>query len=588
MTSFYKRFSSKYLSPYSNRNHSILPDWKELITIAEVFNDLNYAEQQAKISPAFLIQRLSQLGLFGGAKVLDLGCGYGQWSLALRHLNQSVIGIDLHANRIKIAKLLGEATLSSADGLEFHQGEATDLSIIADNSLDSIFCFGVFMFLDSRAMLTESLRVLKPGGKLYICTNSSGWWSYLMITRGFRNRHLFISSARALILKSRSIPSSFSRRRINRLLQELGFTNIEVALEGNLGTDRSMNTYKHRFLFMPMCIESIAAKPGAPIEQSSLESVLENGLKGLANKRPLELSFLDALGSQIDYLGTCGTTFVENQLRGLNPLTQLVAAHKFVGSQIFHDLELQHVDSSGNVPENIAISLELKSGRCGVKARALADVLTRVGWKAGIIITGSHVLTWVNYNSQYLVLDSDIFSPGAISLINRETPFSLSEFLENDQSINHLPNSSHFLDSRNQHFLLDAPDSLRRIALPSTLLNSESGQVELIERVCGRDIHKEFINVPQRPIQFLEIPPVLKVNETELSFNGRLNSKYILLGGVSPQVGFCTISELTKIQDVQNFLIPRNQIPPHFRSVCVVEASCLDLNPGLTVKLISI
>ena len=159
----------------------------------------------------------------------------------------------------------------------------------------------------------------------------------------------------------------------------------------------------------------------------------------------------------------------------------------------------------------------------------MSDILTRVGWKAGIVLTGSHVLTWVNYNSQYLILDSDIFSPGAICSSNREIPFLLSEFLENDQSINQLPNSSHFLDLRNQQFLLGAPDSLRRFALPSTLLNSQSGQIEIIERVRGRDVHKEFIKVPPRPIRFLEMPPVLIVDGTKLSFNGSLIFKAINL-----------------------------------------------------------
>ena len=51
------------------------------------------------------IDRLEAIGFSGqGANVLDAGCGFGQWSLAMSSLIGYVVGIDVSAVRVEAVK----------------------------------------------------------------------------------------------------------------------------------------------------------------------------------------------------------------------------------------------------------------------------------------------------------------------------------------------------------------------------------------------------------------------------------------------------------------------------------------------------
>ena len=49
-------------------------------------------------------RRLQAIGFSGEEMVLDAGCGYGQWSLALSELNKNVESLDFSKKRIKYVK----------------------------------------------------------------------------------------------------------------------------------------------------------------------------------------------------------------------------------------------------------------------------------------------------------------------------------------------------------------------------------------------------------------------------------------------------------------------------------------------------
>jgi SAM-dependent methyltransferase len=90
--------------------------------------------------------------------LLDLGCGFGEFS---RHIRA--------ARRIAVDQNAGAARFQS-EGVEFHAADASDLSFLPDGSVDVCFTSNFFEHLPSKermdAVLAEVRRVLRPGGRL--------------------------------------------------------------------------------------------------------------------------------------------------------------------------------------------------------------------------------------------------------------------------------------------------------------------------------------------------------------------------------------------------------------------------------------
>jgi SAM-dependent methyltransferase len=120
--------------------------------------------------------RLNAIGFSKHDHVLDAGCGYGQWSLALAEMNSKVTSCDISPLRIdllsNLTKDLGVAnldlTVSGIDAMPY-----------PDKCFDAVFCYGVIFLTPWRKSLAELARVLKPDGKLYVNANGLGWYIFL-------------------------------------------------------------------------------------------------------------------------------------------------------------------------------------------------------------------------------------------------------------------------------------------------------------------------------------------------------------------------------------------------------------------------
>jgi SAM-dependent methyltransferase len=122
------------------------------------------------------VKRLQAIGFTNRESVLDAGCGYGQWSLALAQVNKLVSGCDISSLRVDVFKdMTNELAISNIDiclsGL--------DKLPYSDDSFDAVFCYGVIFLSPWRQSLRELTRVLKPGGSLYVNANSLGWYIFL-------------------------------------------------------------------------------------------------------------------------------------------------------------------------------------------------------------------------------------------------------------------------------------------------------------------------------------------------------------------------------------------------------------------------
>ncbi len=101
-----------------------------------------------------------------GLRVLDFGCGPGTISVGLAKAVHpgEMHGIDMEESQIELARRVAEA--GGHSNAIFHVGDVTDLPF-EDGFFDAAHCHTVLMHVpDTRAVLAEVKRVLKPGGIL--------------------------------------------------------------------------------------------------------------------------------------------------------------------------------------------------------------------------------------------------------------------------------------------------------------------------------------------------------------------------------------------------------------------------------------
>ncbi|MYC29515.1 MAG: methyltransferase domain-containing protein [Chloroflexi bacterium] len=120
-----------------------------------------YRRYTAETSAAYLLPHLRP-----GLRVLDFGCGPGAISVGLAKAVDpgELHGVDMEESQIDLARRVAK-TAAQANAF-FHVGDVTALDF-EDNSFDLAHCHNVLMHVpDTRAVLDEVKRVLKPGGLL--------------------------------------------------------------------------------------------------------------------------------------------------------------------------------------------------------------------------------------------------------------------------------------------------------------------------------------------------------------------------------------------------------------------------------------
>src|SRR6185312_12449076 len=101
-------------------------------------------------------------GDVAGRDVLELGCGAGQWSVALEPLGADVVGLDVSRAQLRHARVAsGSLALVAADAEHLP---------FADNVFDIVFCdHGAMSFCDPERTLPEVARVIRTGGRFAFC-----------------------------------------------------------------------------------------------------------------------------------------------------------------------------------------------------------------------------------------------------------------------------------------------------------------------------------------------------------------------------------------------------------------------------------
>jgi len=200
--------------------------------------------------------RLRAIGFENLDNILDAGFGFGQWTIRLANLNNHVQGIELEKCRVKIVN--SAVKYFKKNNIDLIEGSISHLPF-KSNFFDGIFCYSAIYFTDYQSTLDEFFRVLKPGGKLYFCTNDIGWYLYNLVnghnsSKYFSGRQMALETFWNLIKTNFSKNSQKSGQRIvtknkvKKILKQIGYSNIIMKKEGgiNFSNDRIQNFYPEK------------------------------------------------------------------------------------------------------------------------------------------------------------------------------------------------------------------------------------------------------------------------------------------------------------------------------------------------------
>jgi ubiquinone/menaquinone biosynthesis C-methylase UbiE len=146
-------------------------------------------------------------------RVLDLGCGWGTFSLALAPRVREVVGVDFSARSVELcerrARDLGVTNTS------FLRADAGDTGL-PDRSFDVVLAADLFEHLypeDSERVTAEAFRLLRAGGRFVVWTPHRGHFLEIL-----KNRNILL----------RADPTHVDYKSMGRMLDLMEDAGFEV------------------------------------------------------------------------------------------------------------------------------------------------------------------------------------------------------------------------------------------------------------------------------------------------------------------------------------------------------------------------
>lgn len=167
---------------------------------------------------------LNQLAAQTGERVLDLGCGCGDTSLAMATRGANVTGVDVSGPMLDHAR--NRATAAGLD-VEFLQADAADFPFAGD-SYDAAFSrFGVMFFHDPAAAFVNIRKALSASGRLsFVCWQAVTRNPWITTPMSVLAQHLPAQPAPEPFAPG---PFAFADpARVEAILQSAGFQQVAV------------------------------------------------------------------------------------------------------------------------------------------------------------------------------------------------------------------------------------------------------------------------------------------------------------------------------------------------------------------------
>lgn len=154
-----------------------------------------------------------------GSAILDAGCGCGFVTCDFTS-NYRIHGIDIQPDAIRFCKEHHKGSYSVDDVYELAFADGTFDGVVINDAIEHLF--------DPRAALKELHRVLRPGGRIEVCTEN--YDSYLWL--GLENTWYRVFGGNCKPYDHKVHPSRFTPKSLRRSLEE--FFDVETAVLRNL------------------------------------------------------------------------------------------------------------------------------------------------------------------------------------------------------------------------------------------------------------------------------------------------------------------------------------------------------------------
>jgi ubiquinone/menaquinone biosynthesis C-methylase UbiE len=184
-------------------------------------------------------------------RLIDLGCGTGRLLLAFARRGFQVVGVDLSAEMLAVAR---EKAAEAGVAVSLVQANLAELNAVADGAFDYAACLfstlGMVRGADIRRRVVDHVfRVLRPGGRFVLHVHNRWFNAFDPVGRRWLVRNLLASALDRDKVGDRDMPvhqgiagltlHSFTRTEVIRLLRRAGFRIVEVqkiglAKEGKL------------------------------------------------------------------------------------------------------------------------------------------------------------------------------------------------------------------------------------------------------------------------------------------------------------------------------------------------------------------
>jgi SAM-dependent methyltransferase len=158
--------------------------------------------------------------------ILEIGCGVGRVGQVLAPICKQWIGCDVSSNMIEHSR----RRLQQFANVKLVEISGYDLRPVSDASVDVVYCTIVFMHLeewDRYNYVLEALRVLSPGGRIYIdnfsLCSDEGWGVFET------HRTAFAPTNRPAHISKSSTPQE-----LETYLRRAGFEAIQGTTKGQI------------------------------------------------------------------------------------------------------------------------------------------------------------------------------------------------------------------------------------------------------------------------------------------------------------------------------------------------------------------
>jgi 2-polyprenyl-3-methyl-5-hydroxy-6-metoxy-1,4-benzoquinol methylase len=186
-----------------------------------------YSAANSEVSHQYLYPAISRLlqNIPAGAIVMDAGCGNGSFIALFQDRSWQLHGSDLSPTGIEVArKTFPNINFFLADGQSLY---ADFLATVGQ--VDVVLSTEVIEHVyDPRGFLRNCYELLKPGGTIILTTPYHGYLKNLLLAvTGKMDSHF-------TVLWDHGHIKFWSRKTLEKALQETGFTNIEFSGAGRI------------------------------------------------------------------------------------------------------------------------------------------------------------------------------------------------------------------------------------------------------------------------------------------------------------------------------------------------------------------